>query len=285
MQYILSLIRRNGMLLIFIFLELIALFLVFKRNIYHETILASVSTEFTGYIDDKIIKVTKFLNLPQVNQELLEENASLRKNLIKYKDLNRQNSNNITSDLDSLKYNQKFTFIPTEIINNSITKTQNLITLNKGINDGVEKGDGIVTNNGVIGIVIYANKNYSRAISLLNKDISVNARIKGNQYFGTIKWDGKDPRYVQLLEIPKFIKVNKGDVIETDGKSPVFPEGIVIGKVISKEIDETGELKIQVKLKQDFGNLSYGYIITNLDKIEINKVEKNGDITNPNNVQ
>lgn len=283
MQYILSLIRRNGMLLIFIFLELIALFLVFKKNIYHETILASVSTEFTGYVDDKIAKATNFLNLPKVNKELLDENAVLRKNLLKYKDLNKENSNN--SGLDSLKYNQKFTFIPTEIVNNSISKTQNLITVNRGTNDGVEKGDGIVTNNGVLGIIIYADKNYSRAISLLNKDISVNARIKGNQYFGTIKWDGKDPRYVQLLEIPKFIKVNKGDVIETDGKSPVFPEGIIIGKVISKEIDETGELKIQVELKQDFGNLSYGYIITNLDKAEINKVEKNGDITNANNVQ
>ncbi|WP_282629277.1 rod shape-determining protein MreC [Empedobacter sedimenti] len=283
MQYILNAIRRNGMLLIFVFLELIALFLVFKKNIYHETILASASTSFTGYVDDKIAKVTNFIHLPQTNKELMDENASLRERLVHLgiKDAKTKKF----YKTDTLGYKQTYSFVPAEIVNNSIIKTQNLLTIDKGTNDGVEKGDGIITNNGVIGIVTYASKNYSRAISLLNKDININARIKGNQYFGTVKWDGKDPRYVQLLEIPKYIAVKKGDVIETDGKSPVFPEGIIIGTVVSKGIDETGELRIQVKLKQDFGNLAQAYVVTNLNKVEIQQVEKSDTITNTNNVQ
>ena len=78
--------------------------------------------------------------------------------------------------------------------------------------------------------------------------------------------------------------MNKGDTIETDGKSPVFPEGLMIGTVVSKTNDNvTGELKIQVKLKQDFGNLSHAYVVTNLNKIEIKQVEKSDTIIN--NVQ
>ena len=283
MQYILNAIRRNGMLLIFVFLELIALFLVFKKNIYHETILASASTSFTGYVDDKIAKVTNFIHLPQTNKELMDENASLRERLVHLgiKDAKTKKF----YKTDTLGYQQTYSFVPAEIVNNSIIKTQNLLTIDRGTNDGLEKGDGIITNNGVIGIVTYASKNYSRAISLLNKDININARIKGNQYFGTVKWDGKDPRYVQLLEIPKYISVKKGDIIETDGKSPVFPEGIIIGTVVSKGIDETGELKIQVKLKQDFGNLAQAYVVTNLNKVEIQQVEKSDTITNTKNVQ
>lgn len=281
MQYILNAIRRNGMLLIFLFLELIAMFLVFKKNIYHETILASVSTSFTGYVDGKIAKVTNYINLPNTNKDLMDENASLRKQLVHLGVKDAKTKKFYTSD----SLNQTYSFIPTDIVNNSIIKTQNLLTISKGTNDGIEKGDGIITNNGVIGIVTYASNNYSRAISLLNKDISINARIKGNKYFGTIKWDGKDPRYVQLLEIPKYIEVKKGDTIETDGKSPVFPEGIIIGKVVSKGIDVTGELTIQVKLKQDFGNLSHAYVVTNLNKTEIEKVEKSDTITNRQNVQ
>ncbi len=283
MQYILNAIRRNGMLLIFVFLELIALFLVFKKNIYHETIMASASTSFTGYVDDKIAKVTNFIHLPQTNKELMDENASLRERLVHLgiKDAKTKKF----YKTDTLGYQQTYSFVPAEIVNNSIIKTQNLLTIDRGTNDGIEKGDGIITNNGVIGIVTYASKNYSRAISLLNKDININARIKGNQYFGTVKWDGKDPRYVQLLEIPKYISVKKGDIIETDGKSPVFPEGIIIGTVVSKGIDETGELKIQVKLKQDFGNLAQAYVVTNLNKVEIQQVEKSDTITNTKNVQ
>ncbi len=283
MQYILNAIRRNGMLLIFVFLELIALFLVFKKNIYHETILASASTTFTGYVDDKIAKITNFVYLPQTNKELMEENAFLREQLLHLGIKEAKTKEFVRND--SLDYKQVYSFIPAEIINNSIIKTQNLLTIDKGTLDGVEKGDGIITNNGVIGIVTFASKNYARAISLLNKDININARIKGNQYFGTVKWDGRDPRFVQLHEIPKYIEVKKGDIIETDGKSPVFPEGLIIGTVVGKEIDETGELKVQVKLKQDFGNLAQGYVVTNLNKVEIQAVEKSDSITNPNNVQ
>ncbi len=283
MQYILNAIRRNGMLLIFVFLELIALFLVFKKNIYHETIMASASTAFTGYVDDKIAKVTNFIHLPQTNKELMDENASLRERLVHLGIKDAKTKKFFTTD--TLGYKQTYSFVPAEIVNNSIIKTQNLLTIDKGTNDGIEEGDGIITNNGVIGIVTFAGKNYSRAISLLNKDININARIKGNQYFGTVKWDGKDPRFVQLLEIPKYIGVKKGDIIETDGKSPVFPEGIIIGTVVSKGIDETGELKIQVKLKQDFGNLAQAYVVTNLNKVEIQQVEKSDTITNTNNVQ
>lgn len=283
MQYILNAIRRNGMLLIFVFLELIALFLVFKKNIYHETILASASTSFSGYVDDIIAKVTNFINLPSTNKDLMDENAFLREQLVHLGIKDAKTKKFYKSD--TLGYHQTYSFVPAEIVNNSIIKTQNLLMIDKGTNDGIEKGDGIITNNGVIGIVTFAGKNYSRAISLLNKDININARIKGNQYFGTVKWDGKDPRYVQLYEIPKYIEVKKGDIIETDGKSPVFPEGIIIGKVVSKGIDETGEMKVQVRLKQDFANLAQAYVVTNLNKVEIQQVEKSDTITSPQNVQ
>jgi len=282
MQYILNAIRRSGIFIIFVFLECIALFLVFKKNIYHETILAETSTTFTGYTNDKIAAITNFFNLPNTNKELQEENAMLREKLV-HLGIKDARTKRFTQT-DSLGYHQTYSFIPADVINNSIIKTQNYLTIDKGRKDGIEKGDGIITNKGVIGIVTYASNNYSRAISLLNKDIKINARIRGNEYFGTLIWDGKDARYAQLTEIPKYIKVNKGDIIETDGKSPVFPEGLAIGTVVSKAIDNvSGELKIQVKLKQDFGNLSHAYVVTNLNKIEIKTVEKSDTILN--NVQ
>jgi len=282
MQYILNAIKKNGVFIIFIFLECFALFLVFKKNIYHETLFAEASTSFTGYTNEKIAAVTNFINLPDTNKELQEENALLREKLV-HLGIKEARNQKITK-IDSLGYKQTYSFIPADVINNSIIKTQNFLTIDKGKINGVEKGDGVITNKGVVGIVSFAGENYSRVISLLNKDIRINARIKGNEYFGTLIWDGKDARYAQLTEIPKYIKVKKGDIIETDGKSPIFPEGLIIGTVISKAVDDvSGELKIQVKLKQDFGNLSHAYVVTNLNKVEINQVEKSDTIIN--NVQ
>jgi len=284
MQYILNAIRKSGVFIIFVFLECIALFLIFRKNIYHETILAETSTSFTGYTNDKIAAVTNFFYLPSTNRELQEENAMLRERLVHLGIKDARTKKFTTTD--SIGYQQTYSFIPTEIINNSIVKTQNYITINKGRKDGVEKGDGVITNKGVIGIITFAGNKYSRVISLLNKDTKINARLKGEEYFGTLVWDAKDARYAQLTEIPKYIKVNKGDTIETDGKSPVFPEGIMIGTVVNKKIDNvSGELQIQVKLKQNFGNLSHAYVVTNLNKIEIKQVEKSDTIINNNNVQ
>lgn len=282
MQYILNAIRKNGVFIVFVFLECFALFLIFRKNIYHETLLAETSTSFTGYTNEKISAITNFINLPQTNKELQEENALLREKLVHLGIKDARTKKVI--EIDSLGYKQTFTFIPADVVNNSIIKTQNFLTIDKGRNEGVEKGDGVITNKGVIGVVSFAGSNYSRVISLLNKDIRVNARIKGNEYFGTLIWDGKDARYAQLTEIPKYISVKKGDIVETDGKSPIFPEGLAIGTVVSKTIDNvSGELKIQVKLKQDFGNLSHAYVVTNLNKTEIKQVEKTDSITN--NVQ
>src|SRR5690606_22962348 len=103
----------------------------------------------------------------------------------------------------------------------------------------------------------------------------ITAQIKNNEYFGTLTWNGKDPRFAQLSEIPKYIEVSKGDTIETDGKSSSLPGGIMIGTVASAKIDEiSGELNIQVKLKEDFGRLRYAQVVLNLEKNEIEQLEK-----------
>ena len=108
----------------------------------------------------------------------------------------------------------------------------------------------------------------------LNTNTRINARIKGNEYFGTLRWNGKDARFAQLTEIPKYIKVEKGDTIETDGKSPAIPGGIMLGTVYSSNIDETsGELNIEVKLKENFGRLRYAQVVLNLEKQEILNIE------------
>lgn len=274
MQFILNPIIKNGLFLFFVFLLVISLVLTFRQKVYHESVLAKTSNNISGYFDEKISRATSFIHLKDDNKVLQAENAGLRKELEMLKG-EISESDTTTRTLSNLQFHQTYSFIPAQVINNSIVKTHNMITINKGTRHGVQKGMGIISSSGVIGYVYNTSENYSRVMSTLNKNTRINARIKGNEYFGTIRWNGKDARFVQLTEIPKYIKVEKGDTIETDGKSPAIPGGIMIGTVYSSKIDETsGELNIEVRLKENFGRLRYAQVVLNLEKQEIIEVEQ-----------
>lgn len=279
MQFILNPIIKNGLFLFFVLLLVLSLVFTFRQKVYHESVLADTSTNISGYFDQKISRATNFIHLNDDNKILQKENADLRKELEMLKG-EISESDTAKRTISNLQFHQTYSFIPTQIINNSIVKSHNMITINKGRRHGVEKGMGVISSRGVIGYVYNTSENYSRVMSTLNKVTRINARIKGNEYFGTVRWNGKDARFVQLTEIPKYIKVEKGDTIETDGKSPAIPGGIMIGTVFSSKIDEiSGELDIEVRLKEDFGRLRYAQVVMNLEKQEIVEVEKTDSIT------
>ena len=79
---------------------------------------------------------------------------------------------------------------------------------------------------GVAGVIVGCSENFSVAMSLLNLDFKLSARIKSNGYFGSLSWDGRDYRHAVLSEIPQHVTVSVGDTIETTGYSAIFPEGL-----------------------------------------------------------
>lgn len=280
MQFILNPIVKNGLFLFYVLLAVLSLVFIFRQKVYHKSVLDKTSTQISGYFDQKISGVTNFIHLKDDNLILQNENAELRKELEKLKGEMSESDTAIRS-VSNLEFHQTYRFIPTEVINNSVMKTHNMITLNKGSRQGIEKGMGVISGNGVIGYVYKTSENYSRVMSTLNKNSRITAQIKGNNYFGTLTWDGKDPRFAQLVEIPKYIHVEKGDTIETDGKSASLPGGVMIGTVISSKIDEiSGELDIEVRLKEDFSRLRYAQVVLNLEKHEIQEIEKSDSTTN-----
>ena len=274
MQFILNPIIKNGLFIFYVLLALLAFLFTFRQKVYHKSVLDKTSTQMSGYVDQRISNVTQFFHLKDDNQGLQTENAELRKQLELLKG-EISESNLGSGPINNVAFHQTYSFIPVEIINNSVMKNYNMLTINKGSRQGIEKGMGVISGNGVIGYVYKNSDNYARVMSTLNPNARTTVQLKSNKYFGMLAWDGKDPRYAKLQEIPKYIEVAKGDTIETDGKSGVIPGGIMIGTVLKSKIDEvTGELDIVVKLKEDFARLRYAQVVVNLEKKEIIEVEK-----------
>ncbi|WP_185873855.1 rod shape-determining protein MreC [Blattabacterium cuenoti] len=262
--------------ILFFLLESFAIFLSFSNNNLQKYIYTGSSNWLIGNIYQNIYQFRHYFLLDIENKKLIYENKKLlsenrHSKLIKStKDFQEENIN----------YLQQYIFTPVKIINNSIHQRENYITINKGSLDGIKTDMGLILSDGIAGIITKTSPHFSIAISLLNPKIKVNARLKKNKYFGTVSWDGLDPEYVILYDISRHSIFYKGDLVETDGKSATFPEGILIGKVFSYKWDEEhANYIIKVKLFTNFSTIENAYVVKNLfkkewDHIQLYKVER-----------
>ncbi|WP_341660024.1 rod shape-determining protein MreC [Blattabacterium cuenoti] len=254
----------------FFLLESAAIFLSFSNSKFHQYIYEGSSNFMIGKIYETIHKLRNYFLLEIENKKLLNENKKLHDDKIFSK------IRKISKDFkkEDINYLQQYTFTPVQIINNSIHEQENYITINKGSIDGIKPDMGIILYNGIAGIIIKTSPHFSIAISLLNQKIKVNARLKKNKYFGTLSWDGVNYEYVVLYDIPRHSTIHKGDIVETDGKSATFPEGIPIGRVHSYKLDEEhANYIIKVKLMANFSTIENAYVVKNLLKEEWNDVQ------------
>ena len=132
---------------------------------------------------------------------------------------------------------------------------------------------GVVNDEGVVGVVRSVSDNYATITPILNRNFNINAKIKGSGYFGNLSWDGQDPNYAQLTDIPNHISPIQGDTIISSGYSQIFKEGHIIG-YIHQVIKVPGKsfINLDVKLAVDFGNLNYVYGIENKIKESIDSL-------------
>jgi rod shape-determining protein MreC len=147
--------------------------------------------------------------------------------------------------------------------------------LDKGRKDGIVPHSGVVTENGVVGIVRKVSEHYSVAMSILHRQTLINARLKNKGYFGPLRWESIDVHTFNLTDIPKDKNVAKGDTVETSGHSAIFPEGIMLGVVDQFSLEPgSNYFTIQVKASLDLCNLQYVYIVRNILKGEQDQLEQ-----------
>ena len=274
MQQIIYFFQKFKYFLFFLFLEFIALTLTFNNLNFHKSKFVNSANSVTGIFYTTLSNSKEYLSLKSKNQSLQEENTKLKNDLEK----NKLFFSTDISVIDTVKYHQKYTYTEAKIINNNYSKPHNFLTINRGLNEGIVKEMAVINRRGIIGITENVSNNYTRVQSILNKNSNINARLKGNTaYFGTLKWNSIDYNTVQLHDIPRQAPLKIGDMIETGGKSTIFPEGIPIGTVSKINKRNTSNSKINVTLFNDMSNLENVYVVKNLHKQEIQLLENNSN--------
>lgn len=272
MRNLIEFLVRNHAILLFIFLESIAIRLIVTYNDHQKSTYISSSSKVSGWIFEFKEQTVGFFDLKDQNNRLLFENKQLREKLFDLKLVSEENLANKTVN-DSVSH-QRYHLITATVISNSTSLINNYITLNKGRKDGIVLHSGVIDDFGIIGVINNVSDDYSTAISILNPNLSLSASVKSNGFFGNLSWDGKNSLLMNLDAIPKHAEVNVGDEVITNGYSTKFPKDITIGKVESFKIEDGSNFySIKVRLNNEFGNLDYVYVVKDLDRILIDSLK------------
>ncbi len=275
MQQIFNFIFKNSTRLLFLLLLITSLVLVIQSHSYHRSQAVNSANFVSGSVYEKINEVETYFSLHDQNDKLVRENAMLRKLIFNKKD------STSTLAKDSVKAYDKIDVIQSKVINNSYNTPENYLTINSGSLNGLRPDMGVVSSEGIVGVVEKVSPRYATVISVLNIKSKINAKVKRTNHFGSLIWRAKNAGYVQLVEIPRLASVKKGDTIVTGGRSTIFPENIPVGIIEKIYVDtETNYYTLDVRLFNDMTNLNHVYIISNKEIDEINKLEAETKKTN-----
>ena len=274
MQQIINFVIRNKTFLLFLLLFIFSIGLTIQSHSYHKSKFINSTNVLTGGIYEGASGISDYFKLRSQNDILIEENNALRNRLLN----GNPAINKEGYQVDSTNYNGNYRIQSAKVINNNYSASKNYITLNKGLKDSIKEDLAVITSKGIVGIVDNTSNSYARVLSILNTKSSINAQLKSTNHIGSLKWDARSSEMVQLTDISKFAPVKEGDTIVTGGQSSIFPQGILIGSIDSYVLDISGDTyTVQVKLFNDMTNLGHVYVIENLDKEEIEQLERVDD--------
>lgn len=279
MRKLLDFLVRKRHWFLFLLLEVVSLTLVYRNNAYQRNVMFSSANVVTSHVASVSGYVASYLNLREINKELLERNGQLEMQLLELQD----RMDDLLADTvsfagfvsDSTVEKFPYDFIVADVVSNSVTHLANYITINKGRKEGVAPDMGVVSVQGVVGIVSTVSDHFAVVIPLLNPKFRLSCKVLGSNYFGSLGWNGRDMRYANLDELPRHVEFQKGDTIVTSGYSAVFPAGIIVGTVNAFEKQHDDNFySLDVELATDFLSLNRVRVIRNFYQAEQKSVEQ-----------
>lgn len=270
MQNLIRFIIRFSFQIIFVVLEVIALTLVFQNNPLPNARLYQLTQGVNSFFYSQVNHVTKFFHLTGENATLVTENARLRNELANRPPLaSRDSMSSLTNS------NYTYDFIPARVVNNSVNRQNNYMTLKVGSAQGVRPDMGVVGPQGIVGVVKNVSPNFSTVIPVLNSRFRGSVKLTTQEYFGTLTWPGHNYREALVTEIPSHVYVYVGDTIVTSGLSTIFPAGEMVGFVTRVDRNPAGSFyELTVMLNQDFKKLTTVYVVRNFMKAEQERLEE-----------
>lgn len=264
-----SIVQRIFIAVVFILLEVAALLMLSHNNQLQRLWIARISHGFMARTWGTTQAISDYFSLKGQNDRLALENDSLQR-IVRSYELAAKEADPASRPV---MMDNGFNYIPATIIKSSSNTQHNYLIIDKGSEDGVVRNSGVITTDGVIGIVDAVSPHYSYAISFLNTELFISARLGESGAVGPLAWDGTSSDGAILKEIPLQFKFEPGDTVYTSGYSSIFPPDIPIGVAGESKIINGATNEIKVRLFQNHKALKYVTVVGNTRAEEIEAIE------------
>lgn len=277
MRNLLNFLLKYDYWLLFILLEVVSFILLFRFNNYQGSVFFTSANRIAGSIYEVTSEVTSYFGLHKINRDLVRRNVELELQVERLSNALKAYTHD-TTEVEKMYRSvlTDYSIYPAQVVNNSLTHIDNYITINKGASDSIRAEMGVVSGNGVVGIVYQTSSHYAIVLPVLNSKSSISCKINRTDYFGSLKWNGGSSLYAWLKDIPRHSEFSLGDTVVTSGHSAVFPEGIPVGIVDDMSDSHDGlSYVLKVRLFTDFARLSDVNVISFHGGVEQAVLENN----------
>lgn len=265
MRNLLAFLAKYNHWFVFILLEVICFVLLFRFNNFQGSVYFSSANAVAGKVYEYNSSVTTFFNMSQSNKKLSEHNLILEQQvraLTQY--IATHHGDSLAMEQCQKQALAGFKLIPAKVIQSTINREDNLITIDKGKADGIHEDMGVACGTGVVGVVYMASDHYSIVLPVINVNSNISVMIRKRGYFGFLHWKGTPSDIAYVDDVPRHARFALGDYVVTNGYSSIFPPGIMVGKILHVFNSSDGlSYRVQLRLSTDFGKLRHVCVIDN----------------------
>ncbi len=235
----------------------ITLALAFLANIGNNFIngaINTVSQPFKSAFSAMINPIREKSEFYREAENYKTENEQLQREIKKLKIINRDSASYIEENkrlkklLDLQEQNIDMTTVAARTISKDYEKWYKGITLNKGKSSGIQKGDPVITADGILGVVNEVGANWAKVTTIFDSESAVGARVARTGDIGVVEGD------LELSELGKckieYISgtatLSNGDVLVSSGVGELFPPELIIGTVSEVATDAMGKIEYAI---------------------------------------
>lgn len=266
MYNLIRFIQKHLFVILFLVLEVLCIVMLTSTQNFHRQKRINTTNDIVGKIYETGNDIGDYFRLGKINRQLAEENAMLRKELAVVTDTTQAYQEFISKDTI-------YEFIPARVVNNTVNRPNNYILIDKGKADGIEKDMGVISTDGIVGIVTDVSQHYASIMSLLHSYSTISVRFKNNEHLANLHWGTTNYRYGIIDDIPTHLLLQKGDTVVTSSYSFIFPENLMAGTVMELIESPSGTLnKAKIQYATDFSSLKNVYVIHHTNKAELDSL-------------
>lgn len=279
MGNLIAFLRRYFHVLLFVFLQVLAIVMLYHSMNYPRFAIARATQFISGPINNVSYNIIRHFNLSAENDALVDQNIALLRDM-PYNFLVSSDSvttvTRATEDTVTHKTTERriYDYSTANVVYNTIHRKCNYLMIDKGGEDGVASDMAVLSPLGVVGLVTDVSAHFSLVRPIIHPNTKISAKVLPANQIGSIVWEYGDPSIVTLKDIPEHMNINVGDSVCTSGYSDIFPSGIPIGVICEKSKSSGSSfLSLKVRLSTDFNRINTVYLVRNLYKDEIDELK------------